>query len=213
MKKRFGAVLRTARENNRLSRQRLGNMLGSSMKTIQSWEMGRTFPEDLELIPRLEGLLGIRFDRILTEEEHDEPAPVLKLTQTWKLSKTKGKREQGALTKGQEVYIPTMWLREADTCVIAADRIAGWQLHGVQYLAVRPLRPDESWRGDYASQDHLLVDDEGELRIATTASRKKRWTYRVAGEDGAFSITPEAKGWTCLGRILWMIAGLERLVG
>jgi transcriptional regulator with XRE-family HTH domain len=213
MKQRFGKTLRKARDSNRLSRAKLGEMLGVSMKTIQSWEMGRTFPEDLDLIPDLENFLGIRFDRILTEQEHAEPAPVMQMAQTWELAASTSKRRQGRLRKGKEIYLPTPWLREPDLKVVAADHVVGRHFHGALYIAVRPLHPAEPSRGDYPMQDHLLVDDAGQFRMATTASRKRRWTYKVKQEDGSFIITPAANDWTCLGRILWMVSGLERFIG
>lgn len=55
----FGRMFRAARDQKRISRAALSVRLGVSPKTIQSWEMGRTFIEDLSLIPLIESELGI----------------------------------------------------------------------------------------------------------------------------------------------------------
>lgn len=71
LKTGFGKCFRDAREACKLSRAALGLRLGISPKTIQSWEMGRTFPEDLSLIPAIEQELGISFsDMISASMEH-----------------------------------------------------------------------------------------------------------------------------------------------
>lgn len=59
IKKRFGKYLRAARDSKKLSRATLSVRLGISPKTIQSWEIGRTFIEDLALIPPIEAELDI----------------------------------------------------------------------------------------------------------------------------------------------------------
>lgn len=59
IKARFGKHLRAARDAKKISRATLGVRLGVSPKTIQSWEMGRTFIEDLSLVPSIEAELDI----------------------------------------------------------------------------------------------------------------------------------------------------------
>lgn len=67
IRKRFGEKFRLARDDASLSRAKLAKKLGISPKTIQSWEMGRTFIEDLSLIPKLNRALnlGKKSDTIL----------------------------------------------------------------------------------------------------------------------------------------------------
>lgn len=65
LKEEFGARFRAARDARKLSRAALGVRLGVSPKTIQSWEMGRTFIEDLSLVPAIEAELGITFAGLL----------------------------------------------------------------------------------------------------------------------------------------------------
>lgn len=74
IKSRFGALLRAARERQKISRANLAQKLDVSPKTVQSWEMGRTFIEDLSLVPHMEAELGISFHEIielaLSSDEH-----------------------------------------------------------------------------------------------------------------------------------------------
>lgn len=57
IKVEFGRLMRLARDDKGMSRATLAMRLGISPKTIQSWEMGRTFIERLDLIPQLEAEL------------------------------------------------------------------------------------------------------------------------------------------------------------
>ena len=59
IKSDFGRRLRQARDARGISRAALAVRLGISPKTIQSWEMGRTFIEKLDLTPALENELDI----------------------------------------------------------------------------------------------------------------------------------------------------------
>jgi transcriptional regulator with XRE-family HTH domain len=67
LKLEFGRRFRDARDRLGFSRASLGLRLGISPKTIQSWEMGRTFIEDLSLIPALEAELDISISAIIAE--------------------------------------------------------------------------------------------------------------------------------------------------
>lgn len=57
IKAEFGRLMRLSRDAKGMSRATLAMRLGISPKTIQSWEMGRTFIERLDLIPQLEAEL------------------------------------------------------------------------------------------------------------------------------------------------------------
>lgn len=61
----FGQALRAARDAKKISRATLAIRLGISPKTIQSWEMGRTFIEELGLIPEIESELDISISRLI----------------------------------------------------------------------------------------------------------------------------------------------------
>lgn len=65
IKNEFGKRFREARDAKKLSRAALGLRLGVSPKTIQSWEMGRTFIENLSLIPAIEDELEINIPEII----------------------------------------------------------------------------------------------------------------------------------------------------
>ena len=65
VKQRFGEAFRAARDKKQMSRASLAIRLGISPKTIQSWEMGRTFIEHLALIPEIEHELEISISRII----------------------------------------------------------------------------------------------------------------------------------------------------
>ncbi len=67
IKEDFGRRLRAARDAKKLSRQVLSARLGVSPKTVQSWEMGRTFIEKLSLFPLIERELGISLSEIIEE--------------------------------------------------------------------------------------------------------------------------------------------------
>lgn len=67
IKAEFGRRLRMARDAKRMSRATLAIRLGISPKTIQSWEMGRTFIEKLDLIPALESELDINISAIIAQ--------------------------------------------------------------------------------------------------------------------------------------------------
>lgn len=74
IKQDFGRRLRAARDARGLSRQVLSARLGVSPKTVQSWEMGRTFIEKLSLFPLIERELGISLSEIIEDAmTHDTP--------------------------------------------------------------------------------------------------------------------------------------------
>ncbi len=77
IKEEFGKRLRYARDAKRLSRAALGVRLGVSPKTIQSWEMGRTFIEDLSLIPAIESELGVAVSALIAKSVDPSTTPLL----------------------------------------------------------------------------------------------------------------------------------------
>lgn len=74
IKKAFGEKLKTARTLAGYSRAKLSVELGVSSKTIQSWETGRTFPENMSLVPVIEKKLGFFIPEILGETVKEEVA-------------------------------------------------------------------------------------------------------------------------------------------
>ena len=74
IKMEFGRQVRTARNAKRISRAALAMRLGVSPKTIQSWEMGRTFPERLDLLPAIREELGIDFAQPLNDNAGERGA-------------------------------------------------------------------------------------------------------------------------------------------
>jgi transcriptional regulator with XRE-family HTH domain len=76
IKREFGKKFRAARDAKKLSRAALGLRLGISPKTIQSWEMGRTFIEDLSLIGPIERELGISVSGLIAEATNPQAGAV-----------------------------------------------------------------------------------------------------------------------------------------
>jgi len=72
IKASFGEKMKLARTMAGYSRQKLSEELGISSKTIQSWETGRTFPENMSLIPLIEKRLGFFIPNILGETVREE---------------------------------------------------------------------------------------------------------------------------------------------
>jgi transcriptional regulator with XRE-family HTH domain len=76
MKKQFGKMVRAARDSKGLSREQLAEIIGISPKTVQSWENGRTFPEDLSLLPTIGTALGISWSDFLLARRNAKPSAV-----------------------------------------------------------------------------------------------------------------------------------------
>ncbi len=76
IKREFGKKFRAARDAKKLSRAALGLRLGISPKTIQSWEMGRTFIEDLSLIGPIERELAISVSALIAEATNPQAGAV-----------------------------------------------------------------------------------------------------------------------------------------
>jgi len=72
IKKSFGEKLKLARMAVGYSRAKLAAQLGVSSKTIQSWETGRTFPENMALIPMIEKMLSFFIPDILSQTVREE---------------------------------------------------------------------------------------------------------------------------------------------
>lgn len=53
----FGAALRAARQNRRLTLHQVGSMVGASASAVQRWESGLSSPDTFELV-QLFGALG-----------------------------------------------------------------------------------------------------------------------------------------------------------
>lgn len=67
IKAEFGRLMRISRDAKGMSRATLAMRLGISPKTIQSWEMGRTFIERLDLIPQLEAELECSLSTLIAK--------------------------------------------------------------------------------------------------------------------------------------------------
>ena len=67
IKAEFGRLMRLSRDAKGMSRATLAVRLGISPKTIQSWEMGRTFIERLDLIPQLEAELECSLSTLIAK--------------------------------------------------------------------------------------------------------------------------------------------------
>lgn len=76
-KKSFGEKFRLARDATGYSRAKLGVEISVSAKTIQSWEEGRTFPENLGLFPVIRDKLGFNVTKILGETLDEQERKLL----------------------------------------------------------------------------------------------------------------------------------------
>ncbi|MDR1612049.1 MAG: helix-turn-helix domain-containing protein [Planctomycetota bacterium] len=74
IKAEFGRLMRLARDSKGMSRATLALRLGISPKTIQSWEMGRTFIERLDLIPQLEAELECSLSSLIAKATGATPS-------------------------------------------------------------------------------------------------------------------------------------------
>jgi DNA-binding XRE family transcriptional regulator len=72
IKKSFGEKFKQARNIAGYSRAKLGVEINVSAKTIQSWEVGRTFPENMALIPIIREKLGFFIPKILGDTVIEE---------------------------------------------------------------------------------------------------------------------------------------------
>jgi len=86
IKKAFGEKFKLARMASGYSRAKLGVEISVSAKTIQSWEVGRTFPENMALIPIVRDRLGFFIPKILGETV-EEQEKVLKGNEVEKVEK------------------------------------------------------------------------------------------------------------------------------
>lgn len=77
----FGKKIELARKATGYSRAKLAVELSVSSKTIQSWEMGRTFPENMALIPLIEKKLGFFIPDILGQTVREEMAKIQNASQ------------------------------------------------------------------------------------------------------------------------------------
>jgi len=66
-KENFGKAFRKHRDAMKFTRDELGRLIGVSAKTIQSWEIGRTFPENIELFSKISSHLQIEIWDLLKE--------------------------------------------------------------------------------------------------------------------------------------------------
>jgi len=71
-KKAFGEKFKLARKATGYSRAKLGTEISVSAKTIQSWEVGRTFPENLGMFPIIRDKLGFNIAKVLGETLNEE---------------------------------------------------------------------------------------------------------------------------------------------
>lgn len=68
----IGARIRTAREAQKITQDRLGELLGVHGQTVQHWEHGRSTP-NIELWPALARALNVKEEWILTGREAWNP--------------------------------------------------------------------------------------------------------------------------------------------
>ena len=69
MKMRFGTILKKLREDNNLSQEELGEIVGVSDKTISSWEINRTEPK-MEIIKLLASYFEVTIDYLINGDNN-----------------------------------------------------------------------------------------------------------------------------------------------
>lgn len=132
IKAEFGRLMRLARDTKGMSRATLAMRLGISPKTIQSWEMGRTFIERLDLIPQLEAELECSLSGLIAKAtgatapvsyENDSEAiqPVVSETQMGAASQQKLQTRPGPLSPKFSVVPLTGSADDIDPEQLAGD--------------------------------------------------------------------------------------------
>jgi Predicted transcriptional regulators len=63
----FGEKLKTLRNGKHLTQTQLANIFGLSLRTIQSYEKGRSFPKQTELYGQLADFFGVTVEYLMSE--------------------------------------------------------------------------------------------------------------------------------------------------
>ncbi len=156
IKLEFGRRFREARDAKKLSRAALGLRLGISPKTIQSWEMGRTFIEDLSLIPAIQAELDISVSDLIAEST--TATGLNRVAEQPAAYGSRGARSQEMAKAGP--VTPRLTIQ-----VLAPEKAVDEKLLTAETVAVPVLRPTSSTKnvsqltvGDIAS--YALIPTE-----------------------------------------------------
>lgn len=87
IKKSFGEKFKIARKNAGYSRSKLSQEIKVSAKTIQSWEDGRTYLENMGLIPIIEKRLGFFVPKVLGDTVREEVDKIKRIKKKLKAQK------------------------------------------------------------------------------------------------------------------------------
>lgn len=175
IKGEFGKRFRAARDAKKLSRAALGLRLGISPKTIQSWEMGRTFIENLSLIPSIESELNISVSDLIckatTGDSVAAEAPAA----------YGGKRKSGRLNPGP-VAVSFEICSEETARKLSESRLAEL------YVAVPRIKPTSALKpvSEISGKDivdHVLIPGEWVPRGGVLVA------YRM-GDSGMLPMIP-----------------------
>lgn len=156
IKDEFGRLFRGARDAKKLSRASLGLRLGISPKTIQSWEMGRTFIEDLSLIPAIEAELDISLSDLIDRAVMGKRSAGMSESSGPSEQRRRGYAKTGPITPTFEVHV----VRENDQSEVEKEAKAG-----DAFAAIPVIKPTSALRpvAELAARDishHVIIPRE-----------------------------------------------------
>lgn len=208
----FGQAFKTARLNKRLSRAALAGRLGISPKTIQSWEMGRTFVEKLDIIPLIEQELGVSFTSLLSDgiDVSNKNAPVISGNEEWvNIPLCETSRFSEAKTRtNKKVCIPRSWLPSGGGIPVAVRVFDSTLIPLVKSGGTVII----DRKRNVASRliNHIVGIQPGtdKLRIRRLCCNPDTGTFiaepALPGRRGRFDFSPEA-GHTIIGKVIGII--------
>ena len=229
IKQLFGNLFRTARDDKGLSRSRLAHQLGISPKTVQSWEIGRSFIEDLSLIPILDEVLDISVLQLtgdaisaftkkrptpkrkagrpaIANGSHDALAAV-PLVRTKAASKAPAKLKSKDII--QQVTIPAKWVPRGGTLVAYQANDNGMVpliMRGSIVIVSRRPRKIEKLYGQVVA---VMVRKNVRFRLIQKQNAKIAMAVPLAGGHGRFRIEISRQKEIILGQVVSVLSDLH----
>lgn len=198
IKKGFGNAFRERRDAVGISRAELAKRMRISPKTIQSWEMGRTFPEQLGLFPLIERELGVSITDLIRVATGEPVNDSLRDLGPYPVDRDKAevvsvpfvtvpkliKRHDRLTDKDHEGYvnIPSDWIPPAG--VLVATRMNDSGLGASAPLGatlIVDLNPPEKF--STLLEKFVAVIRDGKLRFRLLV-QKDEYEYRLASLSG-----------------------------
>lgn len=163
IKAEFGRLMRLSRDAKGMSRATLALHLGISLKTIQSWEMGRTFIERLELIPRLEAALDCSLSSLIAKAMGGSAENAAQTEEPRTMATQRASSRPGPLSPRFSVLAPAAF-PEGETARLEHEWVAAPLLKpGAMLTPVSELQPRDVLR-------HVIIPREWASRAAVVAA-------------------------------------------